>query len=54
MKVIDKKLLFINSAERDSGETSDFKISIPSHLLACHPHQKMRLVLNDGATLHLV
>ena len=47
MKVVDKKLLFINSSERDSGYTNDFKISLPSHLLACDPHQKMRLVLND-------
>ena len=47
MKVIDKKLLFINSGERDSGDTNDFKITLPSHLLACESHQKMRMVLND-------
>ena len=47
MKVIDKKLLFINSSERDSGDINDFKILLPSHLLSCQPHQKMRLVLND-------
>ena len=47
MKVIDKKLLFINSSERESGTISDFKVTIPSHLLTCEPNQKMRLVLND-------
>ena len=47
MKVVDKKLLFIHSSERDSGAINDFKISLPSHLLACEPHQQMRLVLND-------
>ena len=47
MKVIDKQLLFISSEERDSGEASDFTLSMPSHLLACQPHQKMRMVLND-------
>ena len=47
MKVIDKQLLFISSDERDSGTSSDFHISLPSHLLACQQHQRMRLVLND-------
>ena len=47
MKVIDKQLLFISSEERDSGHESDFTLSMPSHLLACQPHQKMRMVLND-------
>ena len=47
MKVIDKQLLFISSDERDSGSISDFTLSMPSHLLACQPHQKMRMVLND-------
>ena len=47
MKVIDKQLLFINSDERDSGTVSDFHLSLPSHLIACQPHQRMRMVLND-------
>ena len=47
MKVIDKQLLFISSDERDSGSISDFTLSMPSHLLTCQPHQKMRMVLND-------
>ena len=47
MKVVDKQLIFISSDERDSGSSSDFKISIPSHLLTCQPHQHMRVILND-------
>ena len=47
MKVIDKQLLFISSDERDTGSISDFTLSMPSHLLTCQPHQKMRMVLND-------
>ena len=47
MKVIDKQLLFISSDERDSGTSSDFNISIPSHLMTCRQSQRMRLVLND-------
>ena len=45
--MIDKQLLFINSDERDSGTVSDFHLSLPSHLIACQPHQRMRLALND-------
>jgi len=47
MKVVDKQLVFINSSDRDSGEIQDFHISIPSHLLTCQSHQKMRMILND-------
>jgi hypothetical protein len=47
MKVIDKQLLFISSDERDSGTSSDFHLSLPSHLLTCRQNQRMRLVLND-------
>ena len=47
MKVVDKKLIFIDSSERDSGTTDDFTVSLPSHLLTREPHQSMRLVLND-------
>ena len=47
MKVVDKQLLFINSDERDSGTISDFTVSMPSHLLTCRPHQRMRMILND-------
>ena len=47
MKVIDKQLLFISSEERDGGTISDFTISMPSHLIACTQHQRMRMVLND-------
>ena len=47
MKVIDKQLLFISSDERDSGEISNFNLSMPPHLLTCQPHQRMRMVLND-------
>ncbi len=47
MKVVDKKLLFISSSERDSGEPADFKISLPSHLVVCRAKQRLRMVLND-------
>ena len=47
MKVIDKQLMFIASHERDSGTISDFTLNIPSHLLTCQPHQKLRVILND-------
>ena len=47
MKVIDKQLLFINSDERDRGSSADFHLTLPSHLISCLPHQKMRMVLND-------
>ena len=47
MKVIDKQLLFVSSAERDSGSVSDFHIALPSHLLTCQPHQRLRMILND-------
>ena len=47
MKVVDKKLIFIDSSERDGGTSDDFTISLPSHLLTREPHQTMRLVLND-------
>jgi hypothetical protein len=47
MSVVDKKLMFINSYERNQGKISDFKISIPSHLLTCQQNQRMRVVLND-------
>ena len=47
MKVVDKKLLFISSSERDSGDPADFKISLPSHLVVCRANQRLRMVLND-------
>ena len=47
MKVVDKKLLFISSSERDSGEVADFYMSLPSHLVTCRSHQRLRLILND-------
>ena len=47
MKVIDKQLMFISSQEREAGSASDFHISIPSHLLTCQSHQKLRVILND-------
>ena len=47
MKVVDKQLMFISSHERESGTTSDFQLTIPSHLLTCRPHQKLRVILND-------
>ena len=47
MKTVDKQLLFISSEERDGGTISDFTISMPSHLIACTQHQRMRMVLND-------
>lgn len=47
MKVIDKRMLFVNSNERDSGTVSDFTITLPPHLLTRNNNQKMRLILND-------
>ena len=47
MKVVDKKLLFISSVERDSGSIADFQVNLPSHLVACQPNQRLRMVLND-------
>ena len=47
MKVVDKQLLFISSDERNSGTISDFTLTLPSHLIACQQHQRMRMVLND-------
>jgi len=47
MKVIDKKMFFVNSFERDTGVSGDFVITVPSHLLTCQPHQRLRVVLND-------
>ena len=47
MKVVDKKLFFINSSERTTGDVHDFTIDIPSHLLTCLPTQRLRVVLND-------
>jgi hypothetical protein len=47
MRVVDKKLIFIDSSERDDGTSDDFTISVPPHLLTRESHQTMRLVLND-------
>ena len=47
MKVIDKRLLFINSKDRVSGSIERFKIEIPPHLLHKEKDQKMRIILND-------
>ena len=47
MKVVEKQLMFISSQEREGGTASDFHITIPSHLLTCQPHQKLRVILND-------
>jgi hypothetical protein len=47
MKVVDKRLIFINSEDRVSGSIQDFSIEIPSHLLVAEKHQFTRLVLND-------
>ena len=48
MKVIDKKMLFVNSKEREPGGTiSDFTISVPPHLLTRNKNQQMRLIIND-------
>lgn len=47
MKVIDKRLLFINSKDRVSGTIERFKIEIPPHLLHKEKDQKMRIILND-------
>ena len=47
MKVVDKRMVFINSNERDSGSISNFTITLPPHLLKRRKEQKMRLVLND-------
>jgi hypothetical protein len=47
MKVIDKRLLFIDSKDRVSGSIESFKIEIPPHLLHKKKEQKMRIVLNN-------
>ena len=47
MKIVNKQLMFISSEERESGTASDFKITVPSHLLTCAPHQHLRVILND-------
>eukprot|EP01047_Picozoa_sp_COSAG01_P082520 COSAG01_NODE_16884_length_1196_cov_3.291892_1_plen_127_part_00 len=47
MSVVDKKLMFVNSFERQAGTIEDFTINIPSHLLTCQSHQRLRVVLND-------
>ena len=47
MKVVDKRMVFINSNERDSGSINNFTITLPPHLLKRRKNQKMRIVLND-------
>jgi hypothetical protein len=49
MEVVDKRLLFINSADRVSGSIGNFMVEIPPHLLQCHKekHQRMRIIQND-------
>ena len=47
MKIVDKKMIFINSKERDSGTINDFTITLPTHLLTRKDNQKMRIILND-------
>lgn len=47
MKVVDKRLIFINSAERTSGQIEGFTIELPPHLLQHQAHQRTRLILND-------
>eukprot|EP01050_Picozoa_sp_SAG11_P062831 SAG11_NODE_42502_length_179_cov_41.525000_1_plen_59_part_11 len=47
MKIVDKKMIFINSSERDSGTINDFTITLPTHLLTRKDNQKMRIILND-------
>ena len=47
MKIVDKKLLFVSSSERDSGTIADFYLSLPSHLVTCRSHQRLRMILND-------
>lgn len=47
MKVVDKRMVFINSNERDSGNINNFTITLPPHLLKRRKNQKMRIVLND-------
>ena len=47
MKVVDKRLLFINSTDRVSGSIENFMIEIPPHLLHKEKHQRMRIILND-------
>ena len=47
MKVVDKRLIFVNSNERDSGSIDDFIVTIPPQLLTREENQKMRIVLND-------
>jgi hypothetical protein len=38
MRVVDKKLIFIDSSERDDGTSDDFTISVPPHLLTRESH----------------
>ena len=47
MKIVDKRMVFINSNERDSGTVSDFTITVPPHLLTRNNNQLMRMILND-------
>ena len=47
MKIVDKKMVFINSSERDNGSINDFTITLPSHLLTRKDNQSMRIILND-------
>lgn len=47
MKIVDKRLLFINSNERDGGSIDNFTVTIPPQLLTRENNQKMRIVLND-------
>eukprot|EP01051_Picozoa_sp_SAG22_P017947 SAG22_NODE_2893_length_2120_cov_98.588817_2_plen_303_part_00 len=47
MKIVDKRMVFINSNERDGGTISDFTIGLPPNLLTRNNNQSMRMVLND-------
>jgi hypothetical protein len=47
MKIVDKRLLFINSQDRVSGSIENFTVELPSHLLMRQKNQRTRLILND-------
>ena len=47
MKIVDSKLMFLNSSQRSEGSINNFTLLFPKDLVSCNQRQFLRMTLID-------